>query len=200
MVIQPLSTRLIKPNFCFDLSYRRSTTVSLETRNPFIRTCRNKGLEELEDDWGGVARALFLVENIVPQDFGLEITFSLRVLSFQIPALPYRAGRERKVGPQTPLWQIPATGTGLVLWLLWSLMNKFIKVKRETFCQVSLLMLFCFVCLFFQDFPTNFIRKRNGKTWNNGDQNDAKPYLFWMWCLLRSPSLLFLKSLVIIFN
>ena len=31
MVIQPLSTRLIKPNFCFDLSHRRSTTVSLET-------------------------------------------------------------------------------------------------------------------------------------------------------------------------
>ena len=26
MVIQPLSTRLIKPNFCFDLSHRRSTT------------------------------------------------------------------------------------------------------------------------------------------------------------------------------
>ena len=35
VVIQPLSTRLIKPNFCFDLSHRRSTTVSLETRNPF---------------------------------------------------------------------------------------------------------------------------------------------------------------------
>ena len=35
MVIQPLSTRLIKPNFCFDLSHRRSTTVSLETRNSF---------------------------------------------------------------------------------------------------------------------------------------------------------------------
>ena len=33
MAIQPLSTRLIKPNFCFDLSHRRSTTVSLETRN-----------------------------------------------------------------------------------------------------------------------------------------------------------------------
>ena len=33
MVIQPLSTRLIKPNFFFDLSHRRSTTVSLETRN-----------------------------------------------------------------------------------------------------------------------------------------------------------------------
>ena len=33
MVIQPLSTRLIKPNFCFHLSHRRSTTVSLETRN-----------------------------------------------------------------------------------------------------------------------------------------------------------------------
>ena len=28
-----LSTRLMKPNFCFDLSHRRSTTVSLETRN-----------------------------------------------------------------------------------------------------------------------------------------------------------------------
>jgi len=26
---------LIKPNFCFDLSHQRSTTVSLETRNPF---------------------------------------------------------------------------------------------------------------------------------------------------------------------
>ena len=36
VVIQPLSTRLIKPNFCFDLSHRRSTTVSLETRNLFI--------------------------------------------------------------------------------------------------------------------------------------------------------------------
>ena len=36
VVIQPLSTRLIKPNFCFDLSHRRSTTVSLETRNPYI--------------------------------------------------------------------------------------------------------------------------------------------------------------------
>ena len=35
MVIQPLSTRLIKPNFCFDLSHRRSTSVSLETRNLF---------------------------------------------------------------------------------------------------------------------------------------------------------------------
>ena len=35
MVIQPLSTRLIKPNFCSDLSHRRSTTVSLETRNSF---------------------------------------------------------------------------------------------------------------------------------------------------------------------
>ena len=33
VVIQPLSIRLIKPNFCFDLSHRRSTTVSLETRN-----------------------------------------------------------------------------------------------------------------------------------------------------------------------
>ena len=28
-----LSTRLIKPNFCFNLSHRRSTTVSLQTRN-----------------------------------------------------------------------------------------------------------------------------------------------------------------------
>ena len=36
VVIQSLSTRLIKPNFCFDLSHRRSTTISLETRNPFI--------------------------------------------------------------------------------------------------------------------------------------------------------------------
>ena len=35
VVIQPLSTRLIKPNFCLDLSHRRSTTVSLETRNSF---------------------------------------------------------------------------------------------------------------------------------------------------------------------
>ena len=32
---QPLSTRLINPNFCFHLSHRRSTTVSLETRNSF---------------------------------------------------------------------------------------------------------------------------------------------------------------------
>ena len=29
------STRLIKPNFCFDLSHRRSTTVSLETKNSY---------------------------------------------------------------------------------------------------------------------------------------------------------------------
>ena len=36
VVIQSLSTRLIKPNFRFDLSHRRSTTISLETRNPFI--------------------------------------------------------------------------------------------------------------------------------------------------------------------
>jgi len=35
VVIQPLSTRLIKPNFCFDLSHRRSATISLETRNSF---------------------------------------------------------------------------------------------------------------------------------------------------------------------
>ena len=39
MVIQPLSTRLIKPNFCFDLPHRRSTTVSLETRNSFTLFC-----------------------------------------------------------------------------------------------------------------------------------------------------------------
>ena len=31
-----LSNELIKPNFCFDLSHRRSTTVSLETRNSYI--------------------------------------------------------------------------------------------------------------------------------------------------------------------
>jgi len=36
VVIQPLSTRLIQPNFCFDLSHRRSTTVSLETRNSLV--------------------------------------------------------------------------------------------------------------------------------------------------------------------
>ena len=29
-----LSNKLIKPNFCFDLPHRRSTTVFLETRNP----------------------------------------------------------------------------------------------------------------------------------------------------------------------
>ena len=34
VVVQPLSTRVIKPNFCFDLPHQRSTTVSLETRNP----------------------------------------------------------------------------------------------------------------------------------------------------------------------
>ena len=33
MVIRPLSTRLIKPNFPVSLSHRRRTTVSLETRN-----------------------------------------------------------------------------------------------------------------------------------------------------------------------
>ena len=32
MEIQPLSIRLIKPNFCLHISHRRSTT---ETRNPF---------------------------------------------------------------------------------------------------------------------------------------------------------------------
>ena len=42
VVISPLSTRLIKPNFCFDLSHRRSTTVSLETRNLFIVRCRSR--------------------------------------------------------------------------------------------------------------------------------------------------------------
>ena len=35
VIIQPLSTRLTKPNFCFHLSIRRSTTFSLETRNAF---------------------------------------------------------------------------------------------------------------------------------------------------------------------
>ena len=41
MVIQHLSTRLIKPNFCFDLPHRRSTTVFLETRNPdWLRACQ----------------------------------------------------------------------------------------------------------------------------------------------------------------
>ena len=39
VVISPLSTRLIKPNFCFDLSHRCSTTVSLETRNLSIAKC-----------------------------------------------------------------------------------------------------------------------------------------------------------------
>ena len=47
MVISPLSTRLIKPNFCFDLSHRRSTTVSLETRNlystPVSQTSTGRG-------------------------------------------------------------------------------------------------------------------------------------------------------------
>ena len=47
MVIQPLSTRLIKPNFCFDLSHRRSTTVSLETRNLFFITRLKSSLEVL---------------------------------------------------------------------------------------------------------------------------------------------------------
>ena len=32
---QPLSTRLLKPNFCFTLP-EHSTTVSLETRNPIF--------------------------------------------------------------------------------------------------------------------------------------------------------------------
>ena len=40
MVIQPLSTRLIKPNFHVSLSNRRSTTVSLETRNLFPNILR----------------------------------------------------------------------------------------------------------------------------------------------------------------
>ena len=51
VVIQPLSTRLIKPNFCFDLSHQRSTTVSLETRSLFFPKIRSlmlpsKPLEE----------------------------------------------------------------------------------------------------------------------------------------------------------
>ena len=37
-----LSNELIKPNFCFDLSHRRSTTVSLETRNLFITKIGSK--------------------------------------------------------------------------------------------------------------------------------------------------------------
>ena len=41
VVIQPLSTCSIKPNICFDLSNRRSTTVSLETRNPILRALGN---------------------------------------------------------------------------------------------------------------------------------------------------------------
>ena len=36
VVIHPLSTRLMNQNFCFDLSYRRSTIVSLETRNSVV--------------------------------------------------------------------------------------------------------------------------------------------------------------------
>jgi len=36
VVVRHLSARLIKPNFCFDLPHRRSTTVSLET-NPFTQ-------------------------------------------------------------------------------------------------------------------------------------------------------------------
>ena len=39
MVIQPLSTHLIKPNFCFHLFQQCSTTVSLETRSPFSNDC-----------------------------------------------------------------------------------------------------------------------------------------------------------------
>jgi len=35
VVVRPLSACLMKPNFFFDLSHQRSTTVSLETRNPF---------------------------------------------------------------------------------------------------------------------------------------------------------------------
>ena len=35
VVFQPLSTRFIKPNCCFLLSHRRSTTAPLETSNPF---------------------------------------------------------------------------------------------------------------------------------------------------------------------
>ena len=39
VVIQPLSTRLIRPkNVCFDLSHRRSTTFSLETRIAVVIT------------------------------------------------------------------------------------------------------------------------------------------------------------------
>ena len=34
LVIRPLSTRLIKQNFCFHLFHRRSTTVSIETSKP----------------------------------------------------------------------------------------------------------------------------------------------------------------------
>ena len=51
VVIQPLSTRLIKPNFCFHLPLRPSTTVSLETRNPFtaqlLRPCSSLATPKL---------------------------------------------------------------------------------------------------------------------------------------------------------
>ena len=40
VVIQPLSTRLIKPkNIFVSLSYQHSSMVSLETRNPFNINC-----------------------------------------------------------------------------------------------------------------------------------------------------------------
>ena len=42
MVTEPLSTRSIKPNSCFHLSHRRSTTVSLDTRTPFSKRYPNK--------------------------------------------------------------------------------------------------------------------------------------------------------------
>ena len=50
VVISLLSTRLIKPNFCFDLSHRRSTTVSLETRNLFFKVHRRVNEVQCSDD------------------------------------------------------------------------------------------------------------------------------------------------------
>ena len=80
MVIQPLSTRLIKPNFCFDLSHRRSTTVSLETRNSFEKT------ETLGTKLAtcAVSVVLYSLERFVKSKSENHVTAPVRVASLKI--------------------------------------------------------------------------------------------------------------------
>ena len=70
MVIQPLATHLIKPNFCFDLSHQRSTTVSLETRNNYSSTT---GLFGAPDPHLQPMLLMVLLSNSKPGKFNLLI-------------------------------------------------------------------------------------------------------------------------------